>query len=131
VRNSAGQTSEVEVAVTEVTEGRIRDLSRFRLDAEARSSTPYYADIRVTNNGGADLGGRRLTLWGLDSAGTVLPPADVIGTFRKCQSDPLPRRFRRGDSARSCLLFLAPEGTTLEAVQYRFNDRPPYSWPVG
>lgn len=126
-----GKSSEVAIAVTDVTEGRIRDLADFRLDAQARKSTPYYATVRVTNKGRADLGGRRVTLWGLDSAGTVLPPADVIGTFRKCQNRPLPSRFRRGDSTRTCFLYLAPKGTTLDAVQYRFNsDRTPYSWPV-
>ncbi|HEX2176269.1 MAG TPA: hypothetical protein VHG70_10190 [Nocardioidaceae bacterium] len=131
LQGRGGESAEVGIAVTDVTRGRIRHLADFRLDAQARRSTPYYATVRITNNGRADLGGRRVTLWGLDSQGTVLPPADVVGTFRRCQNEPLPRRFRRGDSARTCLLYLAPEGTTLDAVQYRFNsNRPPYSWPV-
>jgi hypothetical protein len=126
-----GDGSEVRVAVTEVREGRIRDLREFVLDEEARSSTPYYADVRVRSVGGAgEVSGERVTLWGLDSSGTVRPPADVLGRFRPCQNDPLPRRFRQGDTARTCLLYLLPEGTTLEAVQYRSNDRAPYSWPV-
>jgi hypothetical protein len=128
--NRDGETSEVEVSVTEVTEGRIGHLRQFRLDEQARSSTPYYATVRVRNTGTADLAGRRVVLWGLDSEGTVRPAADVIGSFRRCQNDPLPRRFTRGDRTSTFLLYLVPEGTTLEAVQYRFNNRPPFSWPV-
>jgi hypothetical protein len=126
----SGRSSRVRLAVTDVTEGRISDLSKFRLDAQARASTPYYATVRVTNRGEGRLAGTRLTLWALGSDGTVRPPADVVGSFRRCQDSPLPDRFARGDSARTCLLYLLPEGTTLQAVQYRFNDRPPYSWPV-
>ena len=29
------------------------------------------------------------------------------------------------------VLYLLPGGATLQAVQYRFSDRPPYSWTVG
>jgi hypothetical protein len=128
--NRDGESSEVEVSVTEVTEGRIGHLRQFRLDEQARSSTPYYATVRVRNTGDADLGGRRVQLWGLDSQGVVRPPADVVGAFRRCQNDPLPRRFGQGDTASTCLLYLVPEGATLEAVQYRFNNRPPFSWPA-
>jgi hypothetical protein len=127
----SGDTSRVRLAVTKVTEGRIKDLRQFRLDARTRRSTPYYATARVTSLGGADLSGRSLTLWALGSDGTVRPPAEVIGLFRKCRSRPLPQRFATGDSARTCLLYLMPSGTTLQAVQYRFGDRPPYSWTVG
>jgi hypothetical protein len=130
LRGRDDETSEVEVAVTEVTEGRIGHLRQFRLDQQARSSTPYYATVRVRNTGTADLAGRSVVLWGLDSEGTVRPAADVIGSFRRCQNDPLPRRFREGDTATTCLLYLVPDGTTLRAVQYRFNNRPPFSWPV-
>lgn len=130
LQGGSGVSSRVRLAVTDVTKGRIRHLSDFRLDAEARRSTPYYATVRVTNTGSGNLSGERLTLWGLDSTGTVRPPADVVGTFPRCQHEPLPKRFTRRKSARTCLLFLLPPGTTLDAVQYRFNDRPPYSWPV-
>ena len=126
-----GEEAELEVAVTGVADGSIDDLSEFRLDEQAQSSTPYYADVRITNTGSADPSSRSVALWGLDSEGTVRPPADVVGPFRKCQDEPLPKRFTSGDSARTCLLYLVPEGATLEAVQYRFDSRPPFSWPVG
>lgn len=126
-----GGQAQVEVVVTDVAQGRIQDLREFRLDAETRTSTPYYADVRVTNAGGVDPARRSVALWGLDSEGTVRPPADLVGPFRRCQDEPLPKRFPDGDSARTCLLYLVPEGLTLDAVQYRFDEQPPFSWPVG
>jgi hypothetical protein len=126
-----GEASRVRLAVTDVTEGKVKDPSWFRLDRQARQSTPYYAAVRVTNRGSGDLSGTQVTLWALDSGGTVRPPAEVIGSFGKCQNDPLPRRFTKGESARTCLLYLLPEGATLRAVEYRIGDRAPYSWTVG
>ncbi len=132
LRTGPGRRSRVRLAVTEVTEGRIRHLSDFVLDAEGRRSTPYYADVRVANTGSGNLSRARITLWGLDSSGTVRPPAEVIGSFRRCQAQRAPKGFRRGRSMRTCLVYLVPQGSTLEAVQYRFDDdRPPISWPVG
>ena len=72
-----------------------------------------------------------MTLWAFDSEGTVRPPAEVVGAFHKCQNNPLPRKFTKGKSARTCLLYLLPKGTTLQAVQYRSEDLAPYSWTVG
>jgi hypothetical protein len=132
LRTGSGRRSRVRVAVTDVTEGRIRHLSDFVLDTEGRRSTPYYAHVRVANIGGGNLSRARITLWGFDSSGTVRPPAEVLGTFPRCQTRRAPKRFRRGDSMRTCLVYLVPRGSTLQAVQYRFSDdRPPVSWPVG
>ncbi|MDQ4084534.1 MAG: hypothetical protein M3165_01830, partial [Actinomycetota bacterium] len=127
----SGERARVRLAVTRVEERTTKDLAQFRLNARTRRSTPYFATVRVTKLGGGDLSGRQVTLWALGSDGTVRPPAEVLGIFRPCRSRPLPSRFAEGDSARTCLLYLMPRGTTLQAVQYRFGDRPPYSWTVG
>lgn len=131
LRTGPGHSSAVAMTVTRVTRGRTRDLSRFALDAVGRRSIPYYATVRVTQTGRGDLAGARVTLWGVDADDTVRPPATVVGPFRRCRPQPLPADFGRGDSARTCLIYLVPRGTALDAVQYRFNDaRPPFSWSV-
>jgi hypothetical protein len=130
VRRS-GESARVRLAVTDVTEGTIKDLAAFRLDRRSRRSTPYYATVRVTSLGDGDLSGRQVTLWALGSDGTVRPPAEVVGRFPRCQNRPMPRRFTEGESTSTCLLYLLPRGTRLQAVQYRVGDRPPYSWTLG
>ena len=126
-----GESSRVRLVVTDVKQGRIKDLSQFRLNRETKKSTPYYAHVQVTNQGSGDLSGTQLTLWALDSDSTVRPPAEVVGAFGKCQNDPLPRKFAKGESAGTCLLYLLPEDVTLQAVQDRTSDIAPYSWTVG
>ncbi|MGH3366903.1 MAG: hypothetical protein ACRDOY_06855 [Nocardioidaceae bacterium] len=123
--------SRVDLAVTEVVQGDVKDLSDFVLDARTKKSTPYYASVRVTNTGGGDLSGANVPLWGFDSTGTVRPPAEIAGTFGRCPQRPLPSGLDQGESARMCLMFLLPQQTTLEAVQYRFDDETaPFSWPA-
>jgi hypothetical protein len=131
LRGRGGEASRVRLVVTDVKQGKVKDLKQFRLDRETRKSTPYYANVRVTNRGGGDLSGTQVTLWALDSGGTVRPPAEVVGAFRKCQNNPLPPKFTKGESAHTCLLYLLPEGANLQAVQYRTKDLAPYSWTVG
>jgi hypothetical protein len=129
--SAGGARARMEVAVTDVTRGDISDLSGFELGPAARRSTPYYADVAVTSTARTSPAVTQVPLWGLDSEGTVRPPADVIGTFRRCQPQPLPEQLGRGETVRTCLTYLLPRGTDLEAVQYRFNNgRPPFTWPV-
>lgn len=131
---SAGQRSgEASVTVTKVRQGTIKDLSDFVLDRRTRRSTPYYADVRVENTSDTNLVGATVPLWGLDSDGTVLPPAQIRGTFGKCNNTPMPKGFGKGKRSKTCLLFLVPRGRQLEAVQYRPNDSAEslVSWPAG
>ena len=96
LKGSGGEDSRVRLVVTDVKQGKIKDLSQFRLDPDTRKSTPYYANVRVTNQGSGDLSRTQVTLWALDSDGTVRPPAEVVGAFGKCQNDVLPRDFTKG-----------------------------------
>lgn len=131
--SKGNRSGEVAVTVTKVRKGSIKDLSDFVLDHSTRRSTPYYADVRVTNTSSTNLAGAKVPLWGLDATGTVLPAARVRGTFGKCDDQPLPKKFTKGERARTCLLFLVPKGGALQAVQYRPSDETAgvVSWPVG
>lgn len=131
---SAGERrGEVSVSVTKVRKGKIKDLSDFVLDRRTRRSTPYYADVRVENISGTNLAGASVPLWGLDSTDTVLPAAQVRGTFGTCADKAMPKKFTEGKEARTCLMFLVPRGAQLQAVQYRSSDEAdgPISWPAG
>ncbi|MPZ59743.1 MAG: hypothetical protein GEU93_00315 [Propionibacteriales bacterium] len=125
----ARRSSRIELTVASIREGKIEDLSDFVVPPRLRKSTPYYAKIEVKNVGRGDLSRADVTMWALDSSGTVLPAADVVGSFGKCNREAMPRKFTKGKTARSCVTFLAPQGVTIDAVQYRFADEtPPYSW---
>ncbi len=91
----------------------------WQLDARTRSSTPYFVDVTVTNEGRTDLGGRPVPLYLLDDANTLIEASTFAGDFEPCPSAPLPEQFRSGDDARGCLVFLAPEGQELAGVSFR------------
>ena len=91
----------------------------WQLDARTRSSTPYFVEVAVTNEGRTDLGGRPVPLYLLDDANTLVESSTFEGDFEPCPSAPLPEKFKKGDTARGCLVFLAPEGQELAGVSFR------------
>lgn len=126
------RSGEVAITVARVDKGTIKDLQDFVLQKGVRTSTPYYAHVRVENRSRTDLTGGSPKLWGLDSTNTVLPPVHVRGWFATCERRSLPRSFIRGDKARTCLMYLVPKGARLAAVQYRYDDgiTDPVSWAL-
>lgn len=109
----------LQLEVEAVTEGTVKDLSGFVLDDKTRASTPYYVDVTVENVGETDVGGLAVPLWGVDGANTLLPAATFTTSFRKCPSEQLPDEFPAGETLETCLVYLAPDGGTLEAVSFR------------
>ncbi|SFI08272.1 hypothetical protein [Nocardioides psychrotolerans] len=101
----------------------------WKLDAATKAMTPYFVQATVTNNGETDLGGRPVPLYIVDSADTLVESSTFKGTFEPCPSKPFPKVFGAGKTMSTCLVYLAPEGTTLEAVSFRptqeFN---PITW---
>ena len=119
----------LELTVTKAVEGTTDDFSGFILDDYTRSATPYYVDVTVTNVGEGDVGGAPVPVWGVDAQNTLLPPASFTTTFRKCPSEPLPKKFEPEASFSTCLVFLAPDKGTMRAVSFRPNQEfDPIEW---
>lgn len=101
----------------------------WKLDAATRRMTPYFVQAKVTNEGDSDLGGRPVPLYLVTDADTLVEATSFDGTFKPCPSKALPKTFAAGGTMSTCLVYLAPEGTTLEAVSFRptqeFN---PITW---
>ena len=121
--------SVLELTVTGVTKGSIEDFSAFILDDYTKAATPYYAEVTVSNVGEGEVGEAPVPLWGVDGENTLLPAASFTTSFPRCTSEPLPKRFAAGDSVETCLVYLAPEGGTLEAVSFRPDQEfDPIQW---
>lgn len=117
------------VTVQKVREGSMQDFKHFSLDPAAKASTPYYVRAAVRNEGPGGLGGAAVPLYGLDSNDTFFAPTTLVGEFDKCPGGALPKKFKPGDKARRCLVFLVPKGAKLEAVQVRTESlAEPVSW---
>jgi hypothetical protein len=123
------QGSVLTLTVNRARQGTTKDFSGFILDDYTRAATPYYVYVDVENVGEGDLGGGPVPVWGVDGDNTLLPPASFTTAFAKCPSEPLPKRFAPGDSFSTCLVYLAPDGGTMEAVSFRPNQEfDPIRW---
>lgn len=114
--------SVLELTVRGATKGSIKDFSGFVLDDYTRGSTPYYVDVTVKNVGEGNVGGSAVPLWGVDGKNTLLPPASFTTTFRRCPSEPFPKKFAAGATHKTCLVFLAPDKGRMDAVSFRPNQ---------
>ena len=117
------------LTVTSAEQGTTKDFSGFILDDYTKAATPYYVQVEVENLGAGDVGGAQVPLWGVDGDNTLLPPATFTTTFRRCPSDPLPKKFGSNATFSTCLVFLAPDGGTMDAVSFRPNQQfDPIEW---
>ena len=96
-----------------------KSLRGFQLDEQAKASTPYFVTTEVGNGGETDLGGRQLPVYVVDTDGRLVPPTGVDQAFDPCPGSVLPAIFAPGDTAKSCLIFLVPEGAELASVMFR------------
>ena len=109
--------SVITVTVSSVRKGSIkRDFAFFSLDDEAKTSSPFYVDVTVKNEGPAGLGGAALPIFAHDSSNTNLPANDIVGTFKPCSNSTLPKSFLPGATAKLCMVYLVPKGKALVSV---------------
>ena len=111
-----------DLTVRKASQGSLKDFSGFILDDYTRSSTPYYVHVTVKNVGESAVKRAAVPLWGVDAKNTLLPPATFTTTFRRCPSERLPKDFKPGKSFSTCLVYLAPDKGTMQAVSFRPNQ---------
>jgi hypothetical protein len=110
----------VDIAVTRIDETTVQaSLAGFDLKGDEQRSTPYFVRAKVTNVGETDLGARQVPLYFLDGRGVLLAPTGVARDFEECPGSTLPAVFAPGDETATCLIFLAPEGSTLQSIMFR------------
>ena len=106
-----------------------RSLSGWQLTAAQKKATPYFVRVTVKNVGESDLGGRRVPLYGVNEDDLLLESTPFASSFEACPSTPLPDEFGPGAEADVCLVYLAPDHGTLEAVSFRPDETfDPITW---
>lgn len=102
--------------VVRVRQGTIKDLRSFSLDAQTKTSTPYYVDVTATNRGPAALQNVQVPLLARDSGNVLTQPSRIVGQLKPCRTNALPASLAVGQSATACLVYLVPQGATLQSV---------------
>jgi hypothetical protein len=110
----------LQLTVTGARKGRLDDFQGFILDNDyKKKANYYYVDVAVENLGEGDVGGAPVPLWGVNQDNTLLPAVNFTTKFKPCDSTPLPKKFKPGDSLETCLVYLSPDKGSLESVSFR------------
>jgi hypothetical protein len=124
-----GTVGALKMKVIEVEETTLDEFSAFEVNRAVSRSRPYFVTVRTENVGDTDLGGVGIPLYLLDSRDTLVERSVFGSEFAACPSEGLPRRFGAGDVTRTCLVFLAPQGSEAEAVTFRPTEEfDPITW---
>ena len=106
-----------------------KTLSSWQLTDAQKASTPYFVHVTVENVGESDLGGRRVPLYVVNEDNLLLESTPFASSFKACPSTALPKPFGPGKTAKMCLVYLAPDHGSLEAVSFRPDeDFNPITW---
>jgi hypothetical protein len=109
----------LDITVTRTDQANFRLFSGWQLKAETRKTTPYFVHAKIRNVGETDLGGLRPPLYAVDGANRLVESSTFGSTFKPCPSADFPKRFRTGDTVKTCLVYLAPDRGELTGVSFR------------
>lgn len=112
----------VEMAVTRIDRGRVKDLAGFKLDERTRKSTPYYVRVKVTQAGDTKVAGAMPPLYVADGENRLIPATRFTSAFAPCPSRPLPKSLAQGSSATACWVYLLPQDGSLESMSFYPTD---------
>lgn len=123
------QVAALDIVVTRLERTSIKDFSAWQLSDAQQAANPYYVRARIENVGDAELGGRPVPLYVVNEDNVLLESTPFASSFRPCPSTPFPEKFGPGETARVCLVYLAPDHGDLISVSFRpeetFN---PITW---
>jgi hypothetical protein len=115
-----GRAGVLALTVESAVQGKRADLKGFDLDDPyKKNGNYYYVRVSVENAGETVLGELPVPLWGVSGQNTLLQAVEFTSAFKKCPTEKLPKRFRPGDTFKTCLVYLSPDHGALDAVSYR------------
>lgn len=123
------EVAALEITVTRIDKASFKLFVGWKLSPETKKTTPYFVHAKVKNVGDTDLGGRPVPVYGVDGTNKLIEASTFASTFKPCPSDPLPKKFRTGDSVQTCLVYLAPDRGELTAASFRpVEEFDPITW---
>lgn len=109
----------LDIKVTSTEKASFSQFEGWDLKKETRETSPYFVRATVTNVGDTDLGGRPVPLYIVDDENRLIEASVFIGNFQPCEGSMFPKKFKHGDTLKSCLVYLAPDKGDLTAVSFR------------
>ena len=124
-----GTVAALQIKVTRLRQVTFDQFVGWKLDKKVKETTPYFVDAKVTNVGKSDLGGRPVPLYIVDGQNRLIEASIFTAAFHPCAGATLPKKFKKGDSTKACLVYLSPHHGDLTAVSFRpTQDFNPITW---
>jgi hypothetical protein len=119
---------EVDATALKIEKGSIDDFKNIDLDADQKSSTPYYVTVKVENTGkqiplGDMEGDPDLKFAAVDDRGQEQGSITFIGDFERCVDTDAPKPFTKGKSYESCLTYLIGGDGSITEVRWNGSDK--------
>ncbi len=109
----------LDVKVTRIEKASFKLFVGWKLKPETRSTTPYFVHLKVKNRGETDLGGLRVPVYAVDGENRLVDYSTFESAFKLCPSEFFPKKFEKGDSIDTCLVYLAPDKGEVTAASFR------------
>lgn len=128
-----GETALLAATVTEIEAGTVDELAELELGEQAEGLLPFYLHISV---GGVDdsseaLAGALLSnAFNGMNAGSPVSNLNIIGSWDRCDTSSLDSSWAADSTQEICIIALAPEDGTVDAVQYAPRDEAYRADPV-
>jgi hypothetical protein len=128
---------EVDATALKIEKGSIDDdFKNIDLDADQKSSTPYYVTVKIENTGkeiplGDMEGDPDLKFAAVDDRGQEQGSITFIGDFERCVDADAPKPFTKGKSYESCLTYLVGGDGSITEVRWSGSDKyilKPVAW---
>ena len=113
----------IEITPAPIQKGSISDFQNIQLDADQKTSTPYYVKVGVKNVGTTDLSGSTPASYldGVDDRNQEQSEVIFFGDFPRCDATE-PKQFKPGASYSACLTYLIPKGGSLVGMRWSVFD---------
>jgi hypothetical protein len=115
---AADKVGVLDLTVTAIQKISVERLSDWHLDAETRTSTPYFVQVIAKNVGKTNLADTVIPLYLADGEDSLVSTSTFESLFRPCPSRPLPSPFKPGDRTSLCLLYLLGKNGSLQGVSF-------------
>jgi hypothetical protein len=117
-------SSAVRITPHAIEAGTLADFKNIKLDADQKTSSPFYVKVDVENVGKEDLSDSSpgTYLNGVDDRGQNQNEVIFFGDFATCQSK-TPKSLKPGESYKTCLTYLIPKGGSLKGMRWIAFDQ--------
>ncbi|HEY2602225.1 MAG TPA: FHA domain-containing protein [Thermoleophilaceae bacterium] len=116
--------STIQLTPSPIERGSLDDFKNVQLDADQKTSTPFYVKVSVKNIGTGDLSGATPANYidGVDDRGQSQTSVIFFGDFSRCASVD-PKHLKPGESYSTCLTYLIPKGGSIVGMRWVLFDQ--------